>query len=249
MARCQRVLLDDQSARLKELTTRHRADVAVPNALSLPATARTCYSDSGSRPMRTNPSPARVWVLLTALMLLTLGGCRTTEAPSTSTAQETLDQLQIIDRPAADPRYRRAAFGRAWADVDRDGCNTRDQVLFATLDQNHPYRIQRQGRCLTDVLAGTWTDLYSHQEMTWTDLKEPAQAERLPLDHIVSLAGAWRYGARNWTSDERLLIANDPLNLTATTAKINSAKRVTTTRHRGRHRRRVDATTRPATSP
>ena len=28
MARCQRVLLDDQSARLKELTTRHRADVA-----------------------------------------------------------------------------------------------------------------------------------------------------------------------------------------------------------------------------
>ena len=74
------------------------------------------------------------------------------------------------------------------------------------------------------MLAGTWTDLYSHQEMTWTDLKEPAQAERLPLDHIVSLAGAWRYGARNWTSDERLLIANDPLNLTATTAKINSAK-------------------------
>lgn len=174
--------------------------------------------------MRTDSSSARLWALLTVLILLTLGGCRTTGSLPTSSAQETLDHLQVIDRPAADPGYRRAAFGRAWADVDRDGCNTRDQVLFATLDQHRPYRVQRQGRCPTDVLAGTWTDLYSHQKMAWTDLKEPAQAERLPLDHIVSLAGAWRYGARNWTSDERLQIANDPLNLTATTAKINSAK-------------------------
>lgn len=174
--------------------------------------------------MRTSPSAARVLVLLTALMLLGLGGCRTTDALPTSSAQETLDQLQVVDRPPADPSYRRAAFGRACADVDGDGCNTRDQVLFSTLDQHRPYRVQRQGRCLTDVLAGTWTDLYSHQQMTWTDLKEPAQAERLPLDHIVSLAGAWRYGARNWTSDKRLQLANDPLNLTATTAKINSAK-------------------------
>jgi len=174
--------------------------------------------------MRTSFHPARPLVLLIALMMLTFGSCRETGSHPTSSPQETLNLLQVIDRPTADSNYRRAAFGRAWADVDDDGCNARDQVLFSTLDKHRPYQVRRQGRCPTDVLAGTWTDLYSHQEMTWTDLKEPTQAERLPLDHILSLAGAWRYGAHDWTSDERLQFANDPLNLTATTSKINSAK-------------------------
>ncbi len=75
--------------------------------------------------MRTSSSSARVWVLLSALMLLALGGRRTTGSLPTSSPQETLNQLQVVDQPAADLSYRRAAFGRAWADVDGDGCNTR----------------------------------------------------------------------------------------------------------------------------
>jgi hypothetical protein len=156
--------------------------------------------------------------------MLILGGCRATGSMPADSPEEVLQQLKVIGRPAADPTYRRAAFGRAWADVDGDGCNTRDQVLYGTLDRGRPYQVRRQGRCLNDMVAGTWADLSTQREMTWTDLKDPAQAERLPLDHIVSLAGAWRYGARNWTSEQRLRFANDPLELTPTTSAINRAK-------------------------
>jgi hypothetical protein len=156
--------------------------------------------------------------------MLTLGGCRASGSVPTDSPREVLQQLKVISRPAADPTYRRAAFGRAWADVDGDGCNTRDQVLYGTLEQGRPYRVRRQGRCPSDMVAGTWTDLYTQREMTWTDLKDPAQAERLPLDHILSLAAAWRYGARNWTSEDRLRFANDPLELTPTTEEVNRSK-------------------------
>ena len=74
------------------------------------------------------------------------------------------------------------------------------------------------------MVAGTWTDLYTGDQMTWTDLKDPTQAERLPLDHVVSLAGAWRYGARDWTPHQRLQFANDPVELAATTATTNRSK-------------------------
>jgi len=172
----------------------------------------------------TSPDWTRQLGLVVALVMLTLGGCRASGAMPSDSAHEALQRLEVISRPAADPSYRRAAFGRAWADVDGDGCNTRDQVLFATLDKDRGYVVQRQGRCPTDMVAGTWTDLYSQRQMTWTDLKDPAQAERLPLDHILSLAAAWRYGARDWTSEERLRFANDPLELTPTTAELNRSK-------------------------
>ena len=46
----------------------------------------------------------------------------------------------------------------------------------------------------------------------------------MPLDHIVSLAGSYRYGAKNWTQQRRIEFANDERNLTPTTAKMNRAK-------------------------
>jgi hypothetical protein len=57
--------------------------------------------------------------------MLILGGCRAPGSMPADSPQEVLQQLKVIRRPAADPTYRRAAFGRAWADVDGDGCNTR----------------------------------------------------------------------------------------------------------------------------
>ena len=40
----------------------------------------------------------------------------------------------------------------------------------------------------------------------------------------MSLAGAWRYGARETTPQQRLQFASDPLELTPTTATINRSK-------------------------
>lgn len=73
------------------------------------------------------------------------------------------------------------------------------------------------------MVAGTWTDLYTGQSMTWSNLKDISQAEGIPLDHLVSLAGSYRYGAKNWTRQRRIKFANDELNLTPTTAALNRA--------------------------
>lgn len=108
--------------------------------------------------------------------------------------------------------------------MDGDGCSTRDQTLFATADKSHPYQVRQQGRCRTDMVASTWTDLYSRRALVFTNLKDPAQAQQLPLDHVLSLAGSWRYGARHCTDEQRRRLANDPLNLTPTSAATNRDK-------------------------
>lgn len=148
----------------------------------------------------------------------------TRPAARDSRTERALDALPIIDRSTEGPSYRRAAFGNGWADLDGDGCRTRDEVLLDTVDRTYPFKVQRQGRCHADMVAGTWTDLYTGQPMTWTNLKDTTQAQALPVDHIVSLAAAFRYGAKTWTEQNRITFANDTLNLTPTTAAINRAK-------------------------
>lgn len=130
----------------------------------------------------------------------------------------------MVDRVTQDASYRRAAFGDGWSDLDGDGCRTRDEVLLSTVDRSQPYRTRRQGRCGADMVAGTWTDLYTGQRMTWSNLKDTTQAQAIPIDHIVSLAAAYRYGAKTWSEQDRIAFANDELNLTPTTAAINQAK-------------------------
>jgi hypothetical protein len=162
--------------------------------------------------------------MIAAVSVTVAGGAVLHHRATTPASSEALDRLSIVDRSTEDPTYRRAAFGRSWADLDGDGCNTRDEVLLATVGRTQPYRAQRQGRCRADMVAGTWTDLYTGQSMTWSNLKDIRQAEAIPLDHIVSLAGSYRYGAKNWTPQHRIEFANDELNLTPTTAGMNRAK-------------------------
>lgn len=174
--------------------------------------------------VRRGPATRDLLAIMVMGLLIVLTGCQAPEPVPATSAGEALHKLRVVDRPSADSDYRRAAFGSSWADLDRDGCNTRDQVLYSTVDKRWPHRFQRQGRCRTDMVAGTWVDLYSQQEMTWTNLKDPTQAQQLPLDHILSLAEAWRHGARDWTFERRRIFANDHLNLTPTTAEVNQAK-------------------------
>ena len=91
-----------------------------------------------------------------------------------------LEALPMVDRVTEDSSYRRAAFGDGWADLDGDGCRTRDEVPLSTVDRDQPYRMRRQGRCGADMVAGTWTDLYTGQRMAWSNLKDTTQAQAIP---------------------------------------------------------------------
>ena len=107
-------------------------------------------------------------------------------------------------------------FGPAWSDVDRNGCDQRNDVLHRDLTEIEV----REGTRGCVVIAGVLDDPYSGETVRF----EKASAAEVPIDHVVPLAAAWVQGARAWTPDERELFANDPGNLIATTREQNSAK-------------------------
>ncbi len=107
-------------------------------------------------------------------------------------------------------------FGPAWADVDRNGCDQRNDVLHRDLTGVEV----REGTQGCVVVAGVLDDPYTGAAVTF----RKAEAAEVPIDHVVPLAAAWVQGAAGWTTAERTAFANDPANLLATTREQNSAK-------------------------
>ena len=107
-------------------------------------------------------------------------------------------------------------FGPAWADVDHNGCDQRNDVLHRDLTQVQT----REGTHDCVVVAGVLDDPYTGRTVTF----RKADAAEVPIDHVVPLAAAWAQGAASWPADEREAFANDLNNLMATTRAENSAK-------------------------
>ncbi|MDF5756630.1 HNH endonuclease family protein [Spongiactinospora sp. TRM90649] len=108
--------------------------------------------------------------------------------------------------------YSRDRF-RHWIDADRDGCNTRHEVLIE--EAVEPPQIAPRCR----VTGGSWYSYYD--DATWTDTDD------LDIDHMVPLAEAWDSGASAWTDDRRKRYANDldePVALVVVTDRINQGK-------------------------
>jgi hypothetical protein len=112
--------------------------------------------------------------------------------------------------------YAREAFGARWSDVDRNGCDTRDDILNRDLRAKE----WRPGTHECVVVAGVLRDPYTGQRLTFT--KEHAEA--VQIDHVVALSDAWQKGAAQWDARRRLAFANDPLNLLAVDGPTNSRK-------------------------
>ena len=114
--------------------------------------------------------------------------------------------------------YDRSAFGREWADVDGNGCDTRDDILGRDLTR---VVLQPGTRgCL--VLSGTLADPYTGREMTFE--RGPETSTGVQIDHVVALADAWATGAQAWPAAAREAFANDPANLLAVDGQANQAK-------------------------
>ncbi len=74
------------------------------------------------------------------------------------------------------------------------------------------------------MVAGTWRDAYTGELLEFTDLRDSAQAQQIPIDHVVALALAHRYGARAWSPDRRREFANDLDNLQPAARLTNLSK-------------------------
>ena len=138
-----------------------------------------------------------------------------TPSPIEAEVKRSLQQLVALktttEPPAAE--YDRDFFGTSWADVDGNGCRTRDDILARDLRG-----IAKRDACV--VISGTLNDPYTGTRVTFAK----ARADRVQIDHIVALSLAWRSGASSWPRGKLATFANDPLNLQATTGSVNQAK-------------------------
>jgi hypothetical protein len=151
-----------------------------------------------------------------ALTLVPLATGLTTHASASPSAAERLSLHDAVEAlpQAAEVRdgYARTKF-RHWVDEDRDGCNTRAEVLIA--ESRTPAEIGPGCK----ILGGSWFSYYDQAHLT-----EP---RGLDIDHMVPLAEAWDSGASQWTAARRQAYANDlgsERSLVAVTAKTNRSK-------------------------
>ena len=112
--------------------------------------------------------------------------------------------------------YSREQFGQPWADIDRNGCDTRSDVLKRDLTS----LVFKPGTRDCAVLTGTLRDPYTARTVTFVR----GGASEVDVDHVVALGNAWASGAARLTPDTRAALANDPLNLLAVDATTNRAK-------------------------
>lgn len=136
-------------------------------------------------------------------------------APAPGSALGQVRRLVVKGR-APKTGYRRAAFGPAWTDTDRNGCDTRNDVLRRDLTEE----IVKAGTHGCVVLAGRLTDPYTGRVIDFVR----GGAAQVDIDHVVALSDAWQKGAAGWPAGKRLAFANDPLNLLAVDRTANRAK-------------------------
>jgi cytochrome c5 len=109
--------------------------------------------------------------------------------------------------------YKRSLFIH-WADVNGDGCDTREEILkrdSTSKPQVDPYRCY--------VVAGDWVSPYDGAKLS--------DRGDVDIDHVVALKEAWDSGAWAWSESQRKAYANDMTDrrtLIAVTDRVNASK-------------------------
>ncbi len=133
-----------------------------------------------------------------------------------ATARARLARLATV-QPAWEVAYDRVRdFSTAWADVDHNGCDTRDDILRRDLRaiRTRP----GTGDCV--VVDGSLVDPYTGVTLSFSK----SDASAVQIDHVVPLHAAWILGAWRWPPGRRLAFANDPRNLVAVDGPSNQEK-------------------------
>lgn len=131
-------------------------------------------------------------------------------------ALDALEALPVKGR-AAKEGYNREEFGQAWSDVDRNGCDTRNDILRRDLAD---VVFAEGSKCR--VAAGRFHEPYTAQHVDFRRGQDSSRA--VQVDHVVALADAWQKGAQRLTPGQRQSLANDPLNLIAADGPANQQK-------------------------
>ena len=114
--------------------------------------------------------------------------------------------------------YARSVFGPTWADVDRNGCDTRNDILKRDLTEI-VFR-EKTRDCV--VLSGVLVHRYSGETINF--VRGNITSMEVQIDHVVAMSNSWQTGAFKLTLAQRTALANDPMNLFAVKGRLNSQK-------------------------
>ena len=139
-------------------------------------------------------------------------------APERSLHQQNmLDLLETLAVKGRAPKtgYSRDEFGQRWKDIDRNGCDQRNDILARDLNN-----VEAPKGC--KVLSGDLQDPYTGQHIHFVRGQNTSRA--VQIDHVVALADAWQKGAQQLSPERREQFANDPMNLLAVDGPANMQK-------------------------
>ncbi|PPL19367.1 hypothetical protein GY24_06380 [Microterricola pindariensis] len=131
------------------------------------------------------------------------------------TALALLGTLEVKGRAPKTGYDRTGMYGTAWLDVDRNGCDTRNDILARDLDPE-----VMSGRC--KVTSGVLNDPYTATTIDFVRGQKTSLA--VQIDHVVALMNSWETGAQQLSQAQRVSLANDPINLLAVDGRSNAQK-------------------------
>jgi hypothetical protein len=161
---------------------------------------------------------SRIEIRIALVLSLLVAGVSPAQADSVLSGLSIIES-QITKGRAPKTGYTRAQFGQTWADVDRNGCDTRNDILKRDLTAEVFKEKTRE--CV--VLSGTLIDPFSGETINF--VRGNVSSMEVQIDHVVALSNAWQTGAFKLSIQERTAFANDPLNLLAVKGRLNSQKR------------------------
>ena len=182
-----------------DLEVRTPGPDAAPTPTSAPATTASAAPQPTPSPTP-SPTPTRT---------------PSVEGDPDGTADAQLATLRVAGR-APLTGYDRARFGQAWLDADRNGCDTRNDVLRRDLREV----VLKPGTGGCVVLSGVLEDPYTGTRIDFVR----GDGVSVDVDHVVALGNAWASGAGRLDVRTRAALANDPLNLLAVDAAANRSK-------------------------
>jgi len=160
---------------------------------------------------------SHIEIRIALVLSLLVAGISPSQADSVASGLSIIE-AQVTKGRAAKTGYTRAQFGQTWADVDRNGCDTRNDILKRDLTAEVFKEKTRE--CV--VLSGTLIDPFSGETINF--VRGNTSSMEVQIDHVVALSNAWQTGAFKLSIKERTAFANDPLNLLAVKGRLNSQK-------------------------
>jgi hypothetical protein len=155
---------------------------------------------------------------LIAVLVASFMALPTAPAYAADQKASVLLEALLVKGRAAKTGYTRAQFGQSWADVNRNGCDTRNDILTRDLIDE----IYKSGTRNCVVLSGLLPDPYSGESISF--VRGNITSMEVQIDHVVALSDAWQKGAQKLSIVMRTALANDPLNLLAVKGRLNSQK-------------------------